>query len=247
MKEKRSINKILEGRCRGVGADYVGMKKANESHSRGASAELFDPIAGRTVDVLSNGERYFFWKMRFDEHVVEIREQQALHPDLVARAAAQLHVPIPADILSTDMVVLYDDGTITAYSVKHSRKEITTKTAKGRAVIRRQALEKLHWEQLGVEFRIRFTDEMEHYCAENIEAVMVYYDPVWVQTPDQMYKYLIAHHVVEVDMSRPVPFAKIAREHEAAIRKLYFRETGLDPLETGIPYEGGALCLRSEQ
>lgn len=247
MKEKRSINKILEGRCRGIGADYVGMKKANESHSRGASAELFDPITGRTVDVLSNGERYFFWKMRFDEHVVEIREQQALHPDLVARAAAKLHVPIPADILSTDLVVLYDDGRIVAYSVKYSRKEITPDTVKGRKVIRRQALEQLHWKMLGVEFRIRFTDEMDRVRAENIESVMVYYDPVWVQTPDQMYKYLIAHHVVEVELSRPVAFVKIARDNEAAIRKLFFQKTGIHPQDMGISYEGGTLCLSSDQ
>ena len=43
MKEKSDLNKILEGRCRGLGADYVGFKKANEAHSRGTATEVYDP------------------------------------------------------------------------------------------------------------------------------------------------------------------------------------------------------------
>lgn len=225
MKEKSSINKILEGRCRGAGVDYVGFKKANESHSRGASAELHDPIAGRTVDVLSNGERFLFWTLRFDEHVVEIREQHLLHPQIVARAATELRLSIPKEILTADLLVLYDDGKIVAYSVKANRREIDLDTAKGRKNIRRQALEMRHWQMLGVEFRIVFTEEMDRRRAENIESVMSYYDRKWVETPDQMYKYLIAHHVVEVDLSRLIPFAKISRENEEQIRALYARET----------------------
>lgn len=226
MKEKSSINKILEGRCRGAGVDYVGFKKANESHSRGASAELHDPIAGRTVDVLSNGERFLFWILRFDEHVVEIREQHLLHPQIVARAATELRLSIPKEILTSDLLVLYDNGMIVAYSVKENRGEIDPDTAKGRKNVRRQALELRHWQMLGVEFKIVFTEEMDRRKAENVESVMVYYDRNWVETPDQMYKYLIAHHAVEVDMSKRIPFAKIARENEDQIRALYARETG---------------------
>lgn len=226
MREKRSISKILAGRCRGAGEDYVGFKKANESHSRGAAAELYDPIAKRTVDVLSNGERYLFWDRRYDEQVVEIREQHLLHPGIVAKSAAELHISIPKEILSTDLLVLYDDGKIAAYSVKKDRREIDPHTAKGRKNIRRQALELRHWQKLGVEFRIVFTDEMDRRRAENIEAVMVYYDPAWVQTPDQMYKYLIAHHIVDVDLSRQIPFAKIAHDNEEEISTLYEREKG---------------------
>ena len=226
MKEKNSINKILEGRCRGIGEDYTGFKKANESHSRGAAVEIFDPISGRTVDVLSNGERYLFWNRRYDEHVVEIREQHLLHPGIVAKSAAELHINIPKEILSTDLLVLYDDGKIVAHSVKKKRREIDPDTARGRKNIRRQALEMRHWQILGVDFRIVFTEEMDRRRAENIEAVMVYYDAAWVQTPDQMYKYLIAHHVVDVDLSKQIPFAKIAHENKEEITALFKRNAG---------------------
>lgn len=40
MKEKSDINKLLEGRCRGQGVEYVAFKKANESHSIGTARLL---------------------------------------------------------------------------------------------------------------------------------------------------------------------------------------------------------------
>lgn len=74
MKEKSDINKLLEGRCRGQGVEYVAFKKANESHSIGTATAIYDPIAGRTVDVLSMNEFRFFMITRFDPKVVEIKE-----------------------------------------------------------------------------------------------------------------------------------------------------------------------------
>lgn len=224
MRAKRSITKILEGRCRGAGVNYVGFIKANEAKSRGCSAEIYDPIAGRTVDVLSMGERWLFWTLRYDKHVVEIREQQMLHPAIVAQAAVRLGISVPTEILTTDFLVLYDDGRIVAYSIKCDRKSLNPDTRNGRKIIRRQTLEKQHWEILGVEFQIVFTNEVNRYRANNIQSVMTYYDPVWVQTPDQMYKFLIAHHVVELDMSRTIEFARIARENEDEIKKLFESE-----------------------
>lgn len=221
MKEMSDINKILEGRCRGKGIDYVGFKKANESHSYGEATEIYDPIAKRTVDVLSKGEKMLFWDLRFDENVKEIREQHILFPSLAAKAAVMLGIRVPERILSNDILALYKDGNITAFSVKSDRKEMNPDTRSGRAVIRRMALEQLHWEMLGVRFRIVFTEEMDRKRAVNIASAMSCYDSTWVETPDQMYKWLIAHHIVEPDMSQTIAFAKVARENEKEIRELY--------------------------
>ena len=221
MKEMSDINKILEGRCRGKGIDYVGFKKANESHSIGEAMEIYDPIVKRTVDVLSKGERMLFWDLRFDENVKEIREQHVLSPDLAAKAAVTLGIRVPQRILTNDLLALYKDGSITAFSVKSSRKELDPDTRSGKAVIRRMALEQLHWKMLGVGFRIVFTKEMDRRRAVNIESAMSCYDSTWVETPDQIYKWLIAHHIVQPDLSRPIAFAKVARENEKEIRELY--------------------------
>ena len=228
MKEKSDISKILEGRCRGAGADYVGFKKANEAHSTGTASEIYDPVAKRTVDTLSTGETMLFWLLRYDERVAEIREQMLLVPDLVAECALELGIRCPKKILTTDFLALYEDGSVVAYSVKYSRSIFDDKNAAGRSVIRRQALEKKYWEKLGIKFRIVFTEEMNRYKAVNISDCMNVYDSSRVHTIDQMYRWLIAHHVVEPDMSRPIPFAKVARENEVQIKKLYRKEVSAE-------------------
>ena len=223
MKEKSDLSKILEGRCRGLGADYVAFKKANEAHSRGTATEVYDPVAQRTVHTLSMGEMYWFWILRYDEDVAEILEQFLLIPEVAAKAALKLGLPAPGRILTNDMLALYRDGHMTAYSIKASRRELDPDTAHGRAVIRRQALEKVYWDMLGVRFRIVFKDEMDRYRAMNISACMKYYDAGSVQTVDQMYKHLIAHHVIETDLSKPVLFAKTANENAGEIAGLFER------------------------
>ena len=221
MKEKSDLAKIAEGRCCGGGSAYVGFKKANEAHSIGTASEIYDPIAKRTVDTLSTGETMLFWLLRYDESVVEIKEQFLLIPSRVAEAATQIGVRIPSKILTTDFLVLYDDGRLVAYSVKYSRSDFDLSTRKGRSVIRRQALEKRYWANLGVDFKIVFTDEMDRTRATNIADCMVVYDSEWVTTIDQKYRWLIAHHIVEVDMSQRIHFSEIAKSNGNAISELY--------------------------
>ena len=59
MKQKSDAKKRQEGRCLGTGNLYVGFIKANEIGSIGASTAIYDPIAERTVDTLSMGEKEF--------------------------------------------------------------------------------------------------------------------------------------------------------------------------------------------
>lgn len=229
MKEKSDINKILEGRCRGQGADYIGFKKANESHSTGTATMIYDPIAGRTVDVLSMGEMYFFWLTRFDEHVIEIKEQVVMSPNIVSKIALDLGIQIPSRFLSTDFLVLYDDGTLKAFSIKASRKVLNKDTYKNpkrwESMIRRQVLEKRYWELLGIEWKIVFSDELNYRKAVNISDIMVCYDKNRVSTVDHMYRYLIARRHIVIDLEEYVPFAKIAGEYESEIRRLYTEVT----------------------
>ena len=224
MKEKSDLNKILEGRCRGRGANYVPFKKANEAHSTGTASEIYDPVARRTVHTLSMGETYWFWLLRYNEDVEEIREQFILIPELVAKAALKLGLRMPQNILTTDMLVSYKDGHIVAYSIKDSRGVFNPETRYGRSVIRRQALEKAYWDLLGIEFRIVFKDEMNRNRAVNIADCMTFYDAKDAHTADQMYKHLIAHHVIEVDMSKPLMYARIANEYASEITALFEKE-----------------------
>ena len=80
MKQKSDAKKRQEGRCLGTGNLYVGFIKANEIGSIGTSTAIYDPIAERTVDTLSMGEKEFFWIMRFRDDVAQIQEQMMLLP-----------------------------------------------------------------------------------------------------------------------------------------------------------------------
>lgn len=225
MREKSDINKILEGRCQKLGIDYVGMKKANESHSFGSATQIYDPIANRTVDTLSTGEKYFFWLLRFDDDVVEIYEQMLMLPKVVAKVAVENNLHKPKNLLSTDFVVRYKDGTIKAYSIKESRNAFKKSCCKSENTwkrnIRRQILEKRYWEALEIEWELVFSEELNRHKAENISAVMKFYNQCDVTTLDHMYRYLIAHKIILVDMEKHIPFAKIANKYELEIRKIY--------------------------
>lgn len=233
MHEKSDLSKILEGRCRGKGKDYVAFKKANESHSSGTAAQSYDAIEKRIVDTLSKGETEFFWLLRFDENVVEIREQFALNPKYVAEIAVSLGFRVPKRILSTDFLVSYSDGRVVAYSVKDKRTVLDKTSYKNegnwKKMIRRQMIEKCYWENIGVEFQMVFAEELNHQRANNIRIVMKCYDPRSVLTLDQKYRYLIAHHHVEVDLdSGFIPFVRIAKENREEIERLYMEKVTED-------------------
>lgn len=227
MREKSDISKLLEGRCKGNGYEYVGFKKANESHSHGTATEIYDPIAKRTVDTLSKGETYFFWKLRFDPHVVEIKEQAILFPSILVKIAQKYNWSTPKKIHTTDFLVLYDTGDLIAYSVKRSRKLFDKRNqseSKWKKLIRSQTYEQEHWESLGVEFKIVFSDEINKIEAVNIMSCMKFYDPKYVSTVEHMYKYLISHRHVVVDLTKAyISSYHISEQSKKEIEKLYHK------------------------
>ena len=100
-------------------------------------------------------------------------------------------------------------------------KKLARMNVYGRGNIRRQILEKKYWESLGVEWELVFSEDMNYKKAVNIRSVMQCYDKENVSTPDHMYRYLIAHKHIVVDLDDYIRFAEIANAHEAEIKKLY--------------------------
>lgn len=232
MKQKSQKAKLKEGRGLGEGKDYVGFYKANEAKSSGTASQIADPVAGRTVDVLSRGENIVFWLLRFNPAVKEIKEQYPMARDVVSEICRDAGFHIPSNILTTDFYVTYMDGSRVAISVKPTRsflqpeKTVFERERKQRTrCLKRQWLEKKYWERFGVKFVILFTDELNHKLANNIRAVLAFYDHRKVSTVDQMYKWLIAHRFIVVDMETDyIDFARIAKENAREIADLYHSE-----------------------
>lgn len=239
MKQKSDRKKLEEGRCQGLGEAYVPLIKAREANSYGYASQLYDPVTGRTCDTLSTGEQLSFWLFRFNPRIKDIREQFVLPGHIVDRICEKNGFDKPRNLLSLDFILTYVDGKQEGISVKKSPDEFDESKAPNRTERKRvkqniiiQSIYRLYCEEVGYDFSLIYRTDIERdkgKAARNIRAVLKYYDPESVTTVDQMYKYLIAHRYITVDLeSGYIHFAAFAREHETEIKKLYKKVTEND-------------------
>ncbi len=204
----------------------MGFIRANEAKSTGTATEIYDPIADRMVDVLSMGEKYFFWIMRYRDDVKEIREQMVLNPDTVRKICEANEFRVPIKCLTTDFLVTYKDGSSVAYSVKSDRKVLDKDTYRNpgsyEELLIRQYIEKCYWEQHGVDFRIVFSNELNTVMAQNVAACMLFYDRKYVTDTETKLKYLIAHKKIQIPMEQEIlNFAGLAEAARDKLEELY--------------------------
>ena len=224
MKQKSDKKKIFEGRCLGEGSDYIGFIKANEAKSIGTSCMIYDPIDGRTVDVLSMGEKEFFYIMRFRDDVKTIREQMRMDSETVRNICTEHGFRIPRNVLTTDFLITFRDGKSTAYSIKAGMKEFDPKSPGYEKLLIRQYIELEYWKRYNTDFRIVLRERLNRTFAINIEHCLSYYDPARVADEESMLKCLVAHKVVKIPMEKEiVRYASLAKGHETEIRTLYER------------------------
>lgn len=210
-RRKSNKKKLEEGRCQGIGPDYVPFYKANEGGSRGTASMIPDPVEQRMVHVLSDTEGMLYYLLRWDEGVSHIREQYLLDAECVNDARAELgysRVPGTA-CFTTDFLVDYRDGGQHAYSVKFSSRQFDMQSREyaGREgayarLIERQNTERRYWESQDVPFSIVTREDlMEHRIKiKNIAFILRFYDALFVTNTEQKLLYLAAHHIVTVPM-----------------------------------------------
>ena len=224
MKQKSDAKKMQDGRCLGTGDLYVGFIKANEIGSIGTSTAVYDPIAERTVDTLSMGEKEFFWIMRFRDDVEQIQEQMMLSSETVRNICEEHGFRIPRNVLSTDFLITFRNGSRIAYSIKSGAEEFNPDSPKYQTLLVRQYIEMEYWKRYGIDFRIVLRENLNKTLAVSIEHCMAYYDPAHVQGEEAMLKYLVAHKAVSVPMDREIlRFAGLVRGNEEKIRETYRR------------------------
>lgn len=232
--------KLKEKRCLGEGPDYVGFIKANEAKSIGTATEIYDPIAERTVDVLSISEKWFYWITRYRDDVKEIQEQMVLNPEVVKEICEEYGFPIPTRYLSTDFLVNYTDGTSTAYSIKTDRQIFDKENMRYKKrnsayenFLIRQFIEKEYWRRHGIIFRIIFGNELNTVLARNIRTCMGFYDRKYVTDTESKLKYLLAHKHIQIEMDKePLNFVRLAKDMRDTIEYLYAGVTNNDGYKT---------------
>lgn len=224
MSEKTKQN---QRRGKGEGASYKPYIKTREVPSTGTGRILKDKITGRQMHLLSQAEVYTYYLLRWDDSVVDIREQYPLELEDTLKIADHLGYKHPHDrktSMTTDFLVTYreKDGTKTykAYSVKASKEILQNDRT-----VEIQRIEMAYWNLKGIPFEIVFKEDMNRIKVGNIEAVMDYWDAKKIKTDIDMIKYLIAHKKMIVDMeTAPLDFTDIARAYRETEKRKQDRQ-----------------------
>ena len=177
MLTKTNEYKLEEGRGKGHGRDYKPWIETREVSSIGTCSNPIDWKTGRTVELLSQGESYFWHILRWNDKVDDIREQYPLDIETTLKICDDFNIKHPHDrktYMTSDFYVTYKDGTEKIFSVKNSRDVLNQKLV--------------------------FKDEMNQILAENIRFVCVYYDRSRVFDETSLLKHLIATKQIKVDM-----------------------------------------------
>ena len=146
--------KIRQKRGTGTGADYTPWINIREINSLGTASTLVDYKTGRKVQLLSQAEVYYYYLLRWDDTVEDIREQFPLELTRTVELADALGFRHPKDRstrMTTDFLVSHTDGQLEAYSIKNDRSVLGNPRT-----LEKLYIEKLYWETQGVVFHLCF-------------------------------------------------------------------------------------------
>ena len=223
----RSISeerKRREGRGQGCGADYKPWIKIREIRSVGTAANVVDWKHGRTTQLLSQGEEWYYYVLRWDDNVTDIREQYPLfEPEDTVRIADFFGLKHPKDrktTMTTDMLVDYADGHQEAISIKSSRKDVDYRLARTederKTAIRtaeKLLIEKKYWVEKGIKWRLLYKEDLNPLYVNNIRRSVVYYDLNKVHDDISMIRHLIATKQIIVDLFKPIDYRGLVAEY----------------------------------
>lgn len=210
-RQKTNMKKIQEGRCQGIGANYVPFFRASEAKSIGTASMIPDLREGRMIHTLSATETDLYYMLRWDDMVEHIREQYLLDTNYINEIRLNLGLKqVSANCCyTTDFLVDYKDGSQHAYSVKFKRADFNPdsiqyrgKDYKYKKMIERQNIERLYWQTQGIGFSIVTSEDIDRVYVQNIAYALSFYDPLMIHTREQKLMYLLAHKVILIDMHK---------------------------------------------
>ncbi len=187
--------KLAMGLGTGEGAYYRSFITTAEFNSCGTACLIRDWITGRHVHCLSQGEGLWYYVLRWDNGIVDVREQYPLNKMETERIADELGIKHPAHVMTTDFLATRADGSHVAYAVKYDRRL-------GNRKLELLAIEKEYWTTvMHYDFEVLFTEDLDRTLAHNIRLVTGHYDPESVFDETSRGAHLIATKQVSVDMS----------------------------------------------
>lgn len=173
MYEHLRFNQIPRGR------DYEPAIKIQDLPSNGQSARIPGIKTNRQHDLLSINEQNYFYIAEFNDNVVDIREQFPMNIDITLLIAQQLGLEHPVNLKEREPNFMSSDFCITVTSGGETKDFIrTVKPAQDltKRTIGKFEIERVYWEQEGIDWGIVTDQEIDKTMAKNIGTFRVAYD-----------------------------------------------------------------------
>lgn len=205
--------RIREKRGTGEYENYIPWAKIGDFRNTGTSSIVPDYKTGRSVHLFSRGELYVWHLLRWNDEIVDIREQYPMDLSETLKIAEKLEMMHPTQqdgsskVMTIDFLVTYFDGHMEAISVKPDHKSLQ-KPRK----IEIATIEKLYWQTKGVEYSIYVKEDLDMTYVHNIMDVVQMYNINDVYDDIGYLRHLIATKVIEVDMHKPLNYRQILTE-----------------------------------
>ena len=213
---KSNKKRLKEKRGEGTGAEYKPFIKATEFPDYGSAVQFKDWITGREVHMMSHGESIYYHLLRFRDDVTDVREQVPLDPEITRELADMYGITHPGKkdhIMTTDLLVTYEDGHLEAYSVKSAKEGLRDRE---KEIL---FLEMQYWEAHSIPWHLVYKSDADIQKAENIRICRMYADIENVVDEVSLIKYLIIHKVITTDMSCPLDFKNLVEEYRDQIEE----------------------------
>lgn len=218
MKRISETGKQREGRGLGTGAEYKPYIQGREFNSLGTCSTPIDWKTGRTIELLSQGEKAVWYLLQWEDDVADILEQYPLDLRKTVTLAEEYGIRHPKDKstrMTTDFLVVLKNGSRQAVSVKSSEKDLQNKRT-----IEKMFLEKKYWENEGVQYGVILKSTVNMVKVNNIRMVTEFYDARNVFDEVSTLKHLIARKIILVDLDKePLDYQKILHENYMVVRK----------------------------
>jgi len=208
MKEPSEESKIKQKRGSIEGGYKAWLQIQEFTRDWGTATAFTDWKTGRLMHFLSKGEFYAYLILRFNDKVEDIYEQFPLDIEKTTAIAQQLGYRTPSNgqkHMTTDLLVKLTDGSYVALSVKSTKDSINPK--KHKRVVEKQYIEMLYWKSKKIPWHIIFTENIDNRKALNIKNCAEFWKISQMPTKEEMFRYLIIHKEIDIDLSRKISFA----------------------------------------
>ncbi len=193
---------------------YKPFIQVGEFGSLGTASCVIDYKTGRTVHLLSQAEVIAWYLLRWNDNVIDIKEQYPLKLKDTLRIAKEYGIQHPFKnkepvILTTDLYVSTSTGEL-AISIKANLNNLKYNSL---------FIEKKYWEEHNVSWKLVKKEDLNFIKYKNIRNVSPYYNLDYFPDEISFIKFLIARKLIAVDMNQSLDYEQILIERKEEIEK----------------------------